>query len=99
MQVLWRIVLPLSKSILVTVALMNAVTVWNDYIWPLVTLSDTRLWTVTLGLVGFYGRFAGMAAWGPLFAGYVIASVPRILFISLSMKSFIADLTPRAVKA
>ena len=41
-QVLGRIVLPLSKSVLVTVALMNALTVWNDYIWPLVTLSDTR---------------------------------------------------------
>lgn len=98
-QVLWRVVLPLSKSILVTVALMNALTVWNDYIWPLVTLSDTRLWTVTLGLVGFYERFAGMAAWGPLFAGYVIASIPLILMISASMRSFVADLTSGALKA
>lgn len=98
-QVLGRVVLPLSKSILVTVALMNSLTVWNDYIWPLVTLSDTRLWTVTLGLVGFYERFAGMAAWGPLFAGYVIASIPLIVLISASMRSFVADMTSGAIKA
>jgi len=98
-QVLLRVVLPLSKSILLTVAIMNTLMIWNDYIWPLVTLSDTKLWTISLGLVGFSERFAGMAAWGPLFAGYVIASVPLIAFISFSMRSFISDLTSGALKA
>lgn len=98
-QVLTRVVLPLSKSILLTVAIMNVLMIWNDYIWPLVTLSNSRLWTISLGLVGFSERFAGMAAWGPLFAGYVIASIPLIAFISISMRSFISDLTSGALKA
>lgn len=98
-QVLFRVVLPLSKSILLTVAIMNTLMIWNDYIWPLVTLSNTNLWTISLGLVGFSERYAGMAAWGPLFAGYVIASVPLIVLISFSMRSFISDLTSGALKA
>ncbi len=98
LQGLYHMVLPLSRPILFTVAVMTALTCWNDYIWPLITLSTQRRWTVTLGLVTFQERYAGMAAWGPLFAGYVIASVPLIALLGSGMKHFVAGLTSGAVK-
>lgn len=99
LQVLWNIFLPLSKAILFTVAIMTTLSIWNDYIWPLITISDAKLWTITVGLVTFQERYAGMAAWGPLFSGYVIASLPLIALFAVGMKHFIAGLTSGAVKA
>jgi ABC-type glycerol-3-phosphate transport system permease component len=98
LQGLYHMVLPLSRPILFTVAVMTALTCWNDYIWPLITLSTQRRWTITLGLVTFQERYAGMAAWGPLFAGYVIASLPLIALLGSGMKHFVAGLTSGAVK-
>jgi ABC-type glycerol-3-phosphate transport system permease component len=77
---------------------MTALTCWNDYIWPLITISSQRRWTITLGLVTFQERYAGMAAWGPLFAGYVVASLPLIALLASGMRHFIAGLTSGAVK-
>ena len=98
LRTLWRIILPLSKPIIFTVAVMSTLTFWNEYIWPLIILSSQQLWTITLGLVVFESRYAGMAAWGPLFSGYVIASIPLIVLFAFSMKYFVAGLTAGAVK-
>ena len=94
-----RVVMPLAKPAFLTVAIMSVLSCWNDYLWPLITLPDTRLWTVTLGLVSFRDRYAGMSAWGPLFAGFVIASVPLFLLFFASMRHFVSGLTSGAVKA
>jgi multiple sugar transport system permease protein/raffinose/stachyose/melibiose transport system permease protein len=98
LQGLYHMVAPLSRPILFTVAVMTALTCWNDYIWPLITISSQRRWTITLGLVTFQERYAGMAAWGPLFAGYVVASLPLIALLASGMRHFIAGLTSGAVK-
>ncbi|MGQ9631197.1 MAG: carbohydrate ABC transporter permease [bacterium] len=97
-QAFLRIVIPLSKPILITVAIMDILASWNDYIWPLVTISNGKLWTITLGLVAFRDRYVGWAAWGPLFAGYVIASLPLIILFFFTMKYYIAGLTSGALK-
>ena len=98
LRTLWHVILPLSKPIIFTVAVMSTLAFWNEYIWPLIVLSTQSLWTITLGLVVFESRYAGMAAWGPLFSGYVIASIPLILLFAFAMKYFVAGLTAGAVK-
>ena len=74
-----RIVLPLCKPIMVTIGLFYAVDYWNEWLWPLIFLEDTRLYPLQLvlrGLVGG-GRSAGMAA-------IVLSSLPIIaLAVSL----------------
>lgn len=91
-----KILLPLSKPILITIAIMNLINTWNNYIWPLVTLSDDKLWTIPLGLFAFQGRYATL--WGPLFAGYLIASIPLIVLFFFTMRYFIAGLSSGALK-
>ncbi len=94
-----RITLPLSKPILVTVAIINILGTWNDYIWPLVTIPDGNKWTVSVGIVSFGSTYSGLQNFGPMFAGYVIASVPLIILFLFTMRYFIAGLTSGAIKA
>ncbi|MCL6429491.1 MAG: carbohydrate ABC transporter permease [Anaerolineae bacterium] len=94
-----KICLPLSKPILVTIAIMNILSTWNDYIWPLVTIADGRLWTVSVGIVSFGSQYMGTESWGPMYAGYVLASLPLIVLFIFTMRYFIAGLTSGAIKA
>ena len=98
-QMFWHIALPLSKPMLITVAIMSVLTTWNDYIWPLVTIPSQELWTISLGIVSFGSQYGGLERWGPMFAGYVIASIPLIVLFTLTMRYFIAGLTSGAIKA
>jgi ABC-type glycerol-3-phosphate transport system permease component len=98
-QCFLRITLPLSKSILFTVGLMNFLNTWNEYVWPLVTVTKTELFPITVGLVVFQTRYAGSAAWGPLFAGYTIASIPIGTLFLFTMRYYIAGITSGALKA
>ncbi|MEM7134542.1 MAG: carbohydrate ABC transporter permease [Chloroflexota bacterium] len=99
MQIFLRLVLPLSKPMLITVAILNVLTTWNDYIWPLVTIPNDSLWTISLGIVSFGSQYGGLQRWGPMFAGYVIASIPLIILFVFTMRYFIAGLTSGAIKA
>lgn len=90
------IVVPLSVPILVTVAIIDLLAVWNDYIWPLTTVQDQRLMTLTVGIVSFQGQV--ITRYGPMMAGYVLASLPLILVFFLFMRAFINGLTSGALK-
>ncbi len=80
----WNMMLPLSLPIIGTVTLLSIVGVWNDYFWPLLTITQNNLRTVPVGLTYFQGQ--NSTAYGPLFAGYTIASVPLLVFFTLLSK-------------
>jgi ABC-type glycerol-3-phosphate transport system permease component len=85
-----HVMLPLSLPVLGTVALTTCINVWNDFFWPLLTITDDKLRTVSAGLSFFQGQ--NITQWGPLFAGYTLASLPLLaLFVFLS-KYFLAGI-------
>ncbi|HZO86872.1 MAG TPA: carbohydrate ABC transporter permease [Chthonomonadaceae bacterium] len=92
-----RIALPLSRPILATVAIMTVLSVYNDYIWPLVALSDSSLQTFSVGVTKFAGEFN--LDYGPTLAGYVLGSLPLLLLFALGMRQFIQGITAGALKA
>jgi len=94
-----RVVAPLAAPALLTVAIMNALAAWNEYLWPLIVLPDAKRWTIAQGLVAFRDRYAGMSAWGPLFAGFVIASAPLLVVFFASTRRFVSAITSGAMKA
>ncbi len=84
------IMLPLSMPVLGTIALVTVIGVWNDFFWPLLTVTENHLRTISAGLQFFQTQNA--TEYGPLFAGYAIASIPLlVLFVFLS-KYFLAGL-------
>lgn len=82
------IMLPLSLPVLGTIALITVSSVWNDFFWPLLVLTNDSLRTVSVGLQFFQGQNA--TDWGPLMAGYLIASLPLVILFTFLSKYFLA---------
>jgi ABC-type glycerol-3-phosphate transport system permease component len=94
-----RIALPMAKPILGTLTILALLSTWNDYIWPSVTLRNPELWTISLKLVSFSSQWANLQQYGPMFAGYVIASIPLLILFMFTMRLFIEGLASGAIKA
>lgn len=85
-----HIVVPLTLPIMGTVAIFTAGGVWDNYFWPSLTITSDNLRTLPVGLAYFSGNQG--TEWGPLFAGYTIASVPLVVLFMLSSRYFLAGL-------
>ncbi len=95
-----KIALPLSLPILLTLVLMNFMTSWNDYLWPMIMLGNqTDKYTIPVMLNSFtldyYKTELYYAA--PL-AGSVIVSVPILVLFAFTSKQFIRGMTSGAFK-
>ena len=62
-----RVMLPLVRPALATVAVFQFVPLWNDFFFPLVLLRSTSKWTLPVGMTRFFGEFS--TDWSTLFAG------------------------------
>ncbi|HWU59780.1 MAG TPA: carbohydrate ABC transporter permease [Microbacteriaceae bacterium] len=82
------VMLPLSLPVLGTIALITVSNVWNDFFWPLLVISDNNLRTVSVGLQFVQGQ--NVTDYGPLMAGYLIASLPLVLLFTFLSKYFLA---------
>ena len=91
-----NIVLPLSGPVLGTVAVMRFLAEWNEFVLPLIVIRDRDQLPVMVQLQRLAGEY--VKYWGPLMAGYAIASVPIILLFVFSMKLFVRGLTEGASK-
>ncbi len=96
-QVFAQIALPLARPMLATVAITSLIATWNDLIWPLVTITSREWMPLAQGLVQFSSSFE--TEWGPLFAGYVIASIPLLIVFMFALRQFVSGLTAGAIKA
>jgi len=90
------IVLPLAGPILGTVGVMNFISQWNDFVLPLIVIRDHARLPVMVQLIRMDGEYIKL--WGPLMAGYAMASIPVIILFLFTMKLFTKGLTEGAVK-
>ena len=94
-----KIVLPLAFPMISTLFLMNFMTTWNDYLWPLMILKDEAKFTISVNLQSFTDYFYNMNNYyAPVLAGYVIVSVPMLVLFGLASKQFIEGMTAGAFK-
>jgi ABC-type glycerol-3-phosphate transport system permease component len=91
-----NIVLPMSGSILATLAILQFVGNWNSLMLPLIILRDPQLLTVPVGLMRLEGEY--VKQWGQLMAGYAIASIPLLVLFLFTMRLFVKGLVAGAVK-
>lgn len=91
-----KIILPLSKSAMSAVAIFNIVFVWNNFWFPLIFLSSQSKKTLPVGLLAFMGQET--IAFGKLFAGIMILTVPIIIVYLLLQKQFVKGVTAGSVK-
>jgi len=95
-QLYSRIILPLSRSAVATVAIFNLVEIWNDMLFPLVLISKESLRTLPYGLLQFRGQYASQ--YTVIFAGVILITLPLVVLYLCMQKQFIRGLTQGAVK-
>lgn len=95
----WRIILPVLKPVMATIALLSFRQGWNEYIMPLVfTMSNERMRPLTVGVNMLKSTGGGAADWNVMFAGATIAIVPMLIVYCCFSKYFMGGSTAGAVK-
>ena len=82
-----KIIIPLSKAPLVTVAIFTFTSCWNDFMGPLIYLSSEEKYTAALGLRSFIGMYTGQ--WHYLMAASTVLVIPVIILFAFCQKIFI----------
>jgi raffinose/stachyose/melibiose transport system permease protein len=85
-----RVMLPLVKPALATVALFQFVQLWNDFFFPLILLRSTDKYTLPVGLTNFFGEY--QTNWGAVFAGLVITTLPLVLLFLFLTRQIVSGL-------
>ena len=91
LRVLWRLILPLSVPALATVAIFVFNAAWDEFVIALTLINTPAHRTLPIGLALFIGSHT--TAWGPLFAGSVIATIPSIAVYLLAQRWFSSGLS------
>lgn len=97
-RVLWHIVVPLSQPVFSTVAVLNLVGSWNNYIWPLISVQAESLRTLPLGLAFLTAEHDLKFEPGRVMAAYFMASLPLLILFLLMTRQFVKGLTGGALK-
>jgi ABC-type glycerol-3-phosphate transport system permease component len=98
-QVLARIVVPLTRPVLLTGAILVMINVWGDYLWPTIVIQDPSKITISAGVQQFVGSFGLNASHGgAVFAAFVIATAPMFVLVGCTMRYFVSGLTEGASK-
>jgi multiple sugar transport system permease protein len=96
LRVLVRIVLPLSRPALSTVAVLTFLSTWNDLTWPLIAINHDTQYTLQLGLTTFHGQHH--TQWAAVMAGNLITVLPVLLAFLGAQKAFIQSVTASGIK-
>jgi multiple sugar transport system permease protein len=92
-----RLILPLSRPGLATVAIFTFLASWDEYIWALTVINDPNRRTLPIGIALFQGQHE--TSWGLVFAASAIAIGPVLALFALFQKQFIGNLAAGALKA
>jgi multiple sugar transport system permease protein len=94
--ILGRIVLPLSKPALIAVTLFTLLDTWRDFLAPLIYISSRDLFTISLGLAEFQGRY--MTHWNQVMAASVLTVAPILLIFVFAQRRFIQGISLTGLK-
>ena len=85
--VFWRIIVPLTRGPLATLAAISFLGVWNNYLWPLMVAQEVNMYTLPVGLSLLQGTYA--TNYGTIFAGSLLACVPALLVFLIMRRQII----------
>ena len=95
-QVFWKVIFPMLKPTTVTVAVLNTMWIWNDYLLPSLVINSPTTQTIPLKMFFFFGQYTKQ--WHLALAGLVIAILPVIIFYFFMQKQIIKGVADGAVK-
>jgi multiple sugar transport system permease protein len=95
-QIFWKVVLPLSRPALATLAVFGLVDQWKSFLWPLVVTRSVRMQVVEVGIASFHGMY--YTNWPYQMAAAVTAVVPLVVLFFLSQRYFIRGIQLTGLK-
>ncbi|PAB00545.1 carbohydrate ABC transporter permease [Enterococcus canintestini] len=95
-QVFWHVIFPMLKPTTVTVAVLNTMWIWNDYLLPSLVINSPETQTIPLKMFFFFGQYTKQ--WHLALAGLVIAVLPVVIFYFIMQKQIIKGVAEGAVK-
>jgi ABC-type glycerol-3-phosphate transport system permease component len=98
LKALLRIALPLSKPILSTLAVMNMVAFYNDFIWPLLVIENNSKQVINV-VIRVFQSMTGTVDLGSMVAGFVFATIPLLVLFIFTSRLYIEGITSGAIKA
>ncbi|TXG79226.1 MAG: carbohydrate ABC transporter permease [Thermomicrobiales bacterium] len=96
-RIYWQIILPLIRPALSALAIFSFLGAFNMYLWPLVALNDTSLYTLPLYLVQL-GTSMGVTNYQVIMAGSLLASIPTVVVYLVFQKNFVKGITLSGIK-
>jgi len=95
-QTFFKIIFPLLKPINITVAILQIIWIWNDFLLPLLMLTNSKHYTLILSTVMFRGKY--YVEWSKILAAVVITCIPVIIIYMLFQRHIVKGITTGAVK-
>ncbi len=92
------IAVPLAKPILATLVVMNMISLYGDFIWPLLVIESNSKQVISVA-IQTYSSSTGMTDYGAMIAGFVMATLPLVIMFMFSSRLYIEGITSGAVKA
>jgi multiple sugar transport system permease protein len=95
-----KIMLPLSKSALSTVAILTFISNWNNFLWPMIVLRSDNLKPLPVGIAQFMGGASSNASfqYGPSLAGACMAIIPTIIIFIALQRFFVEGIASSGIK-
>ena len=92
LQFLWNIIVPISRTNLMALFLIEFIYMWNQYLWPLIVANTETTRVIQVGLKVLIATDAAVE-WNIVMAGVVVAMVPPLIVLLLTQKSLITGLS------
>jgi multiple sugar transport system permease protein len=96
-QIFWRVVLPLMRPALAVTAVFTFIWTWNDFLTPLLYLTDRANYTVPVALNAFIDS-TGVSSYGPMFAMAVISLIPLFVVFLVAQKQLVEGIATTGLK-
>lgn len=95
-RIYWSVVLPLSRPIIASLAILFFLANWNAFLWPLTVAGDGRLWVVQVGISNFKSQYS--ASWNYIMAASTIVALPMLVLFVIFQRQIMDSIKTSGLK-
>lgn len=96
LRTFFKIILPMLKPVTVAISISNVLWVWNDFLLPLITLSDNKKYSLLLSTNILFGQYS--SDWSAILSALILSAIPVIIFYAIFQKQILKGIGDGAVK-